>query len=70
MKVQGVTPEFIKALQAAGFKPDVDEIIGARVQGVTPEFIERVKQHGFKDLTLEKIIRLRELGILDSKAEF
>jgi beta-lactamase regulating signal transducer with metallopeptidase domain/sporulation protein YlmC with PRC-barrel domain len=69
MKVQGVTPEFIKALQAAGFKPDVDEIIGARVQGVTPEFIERVKQHGFKDLTLEKIIRLRELGILDSKAE-
>jgi len=69
MKVQGVTPEFVKALQAAGFKPDVDEIIGAKVQGVTPEFIERVKQHGFKDLTLEKIIRLRELGILDSKAE-
>jgi beta-lactamase regulating signal transducer with metallopeptidase domain len=69
MKVQGVTAEFVKALQAAGFKPDVDEIIGAKVQGVTPEFIERVKQHGFKDLTLEKIIRLRELGILDSKAE-
>jgi beta-lactamase regulating signal transducer with metallopeptidase domain len=69
MKVQGVTPEFVKALQAAGFKPDVDEIIGAKVQGVTPEFIERVKQHGFKDLTLEKIIRLRELGILDAKAE-
>jgi beta-lactamase regulating signal transducer with metallopeptidase domain len=69
MKVQGVTAGYIKALQAAGFKPDVDEIVGAKVQNVTPEFIERVKQHGFKDLTLEKVIRLRELGILDSKAE-
>jgi hypothetical protein len=39
------------------------------VQDLTPEFIERAKQHGFKDLTLEKLIRLRELGILDSKAE-
>ena len=69
MKVQGITPEYVKALHAAGFKPDVGEIIGAKVQGVTPEFIERVKQHGFKDLTLEKIIRLRQLGILDSKAD-
>ena len=69
MKVQDVTPEYIKALQAAGFKLSVNDIIGAKVQDVTPEFIERAKKHGFKDLTLQKLIQMRQLGILDSKAD-
>ena len=69
MRVQDVTPEFIKALQAAGYKFSVSDIIGAKVQDVTPEFIERAQKHGFKDLTLQKLIQLRQLGILDSKAD-
>jgi beta-lactamase regulating signal transducer with metallopeptidase domain/uncharacterized protein YnzC (UPF0291/DUF896 family) len=69
MKVQDVTPEYIKALQAAGFKPSINDVINAKVQDVTPEFIARARQHGFKDLSLDKLIRLRQLGILDSKAE-
>ena len=69
MRVQDVTPEYIKALQSAGYKVNVNDIISAKVQDVTPEFIEQAKQHGFKDLTLQKLIRLRQLGILDSKAD-
>lgn len=69
MKVQDVTPEYIKALRDAGFNASINEIISAKVQDVTPEFIQRARQHGFKDLTLEKLIRLRQLGILDSKAD-
>jgi hypothetical protein len=67
--VQEVTPEYIKALQAAGYKLSVSEIISAKVQDVTPEFIERAQKHGFKNLTLQKLIQLRQLGILDSKAD-
>ena len=51
MKVQDVTPEYIKALQAARLNPSINDVINAKVQDVTPEFIARARQHGFKDLT-------------------
>ena len=69
MRVQDVSPEYIKVLQAAGYKFSVNDIISAKVQDVSPEFIERAQKHGFKDLTLQKLIQLRQLGILDSKAD-
>ncbi|HTS36587.1 MAG TPA: M56 family metallopeptidase [Candidatus Solibacter sp.] len=69
LKVQDVTPEYIKALQTAGFNVRISDIISAKVQDVTPEFINEAKKHGFKDLTLQKLIQLRQLGILDAKAD-
>jgi len=69
MKVQDVSADYIKALQSAGFKPDVDEIVGAKVQGVTPEFIDLARKHGFQNLTLDKLIQLKNLGILDNKGD-
>jgi beta-lactamase regulating signal transducer with metallopeptidase domain len=69
MRVQDVTPDYVKALQKAGFKFGVNDIIAAKVQDVTPEFIEDARKHGFKDLTLQKLIQLRELGIVDPKAD-
>jgi beta-lactamase regulating signal transducer with metallopeptidase domain len=69
MRVQDVTPEYVKTLQSAGFKLGINDIISAKVQDVTPEFIERAQKHGFKDLTLQKLIQLRQLGIPDSKAD-
>ena len=65
LKVQGVTEEFIKALQAAGFKPDVDEIVGLKVMGITPQFIELARSKGFKNLDLDKLIQLKNAGVLE-----
>ena len=67
MKVQGVTPAYLKELQAAGFKLDVDDAIAAKIQGITPEFIAKARSHGFKDLTLEKLIALKQSGVLDAE---
>jgi hypothetical protein len=63
--VQGVSEDFIKGLQAAGFKPDVDEVIGAKVQGITPQFIELARSHGFKNLDLDKLIQLKHANVLE-----
>jgi hypothetical protein len=46
---------------------NVDEAIAAKVQGITPEFIAKVRSHGFKDLTLDKLIALKQTGVLDAE---
>jgi bla regulator protein blaR1 len=67
MKVQGVTPQYFKELKDAGFNVDVDDVIGAKVQGITPDFIAKVRSHGFKDITLDKLIALKETGVFDAE---
>jgi len=64
MKVQGVTAEYVKTLQSAGFKNlSGDEVIGAKVVGINSEFIEKARKHGFQNLTLEKLIAIRHADI-------
>ena len=69
MRIQGVTAEYIKSLQAAGLKFDVDDIIRAKIQNVTKEFVERAVKHGFQNLSLEKLIQLKEMGALESSTD-
>ena len=65
MKIQGVTPAYLKELKDAGFKVDPEEAIAAKIQGITPEFIATARRHGFKDLTLDKLIALKHSGVLE-----
>jgi beta-lactamase regulating signal transducer with metallopeptidase domain/DNA-directed RNA polymerase subunit F len=64
MKVHDVTPEYAKTLERAGFKFDVEDLIHAKVMGVDTAFIEKAAAKGFKNLTLEKLIALKNADIL------
>lgn len=43
LKVQGVTPEYVKQIHDLGLKPSVDELIGMKVQGISPEYIRDMR---------------------------
>ncbi|HXR33085.1 MAG TPA: M56 family metallopeptidase [Verrucomicrobiae bacterium] len=62
MKVQGVTPAYIRAIQAAGLKPTADELIGMKVQGVTPEYIQELRAAGLK-LDVDELIGMKVQGV-------
>ncbi|MFI5098011.1 MAG: M56 family metallopeptidase [Candidatus Acidiferrales bacterium] len=62
MKIQGVTPAYIRAVQAAGLKPSVGELIGMKVQGVTPEYIQELRAEDLK-LDVGELIGMKVQGI-------
>lgn len=64
MKVQGITPEYRQSLERAGFKLDTDELIEAKVMDITPEFIRQAESHGFKNLSMNKLIQLKNADVL------
>jgi beta-lactamase regulating signal transducer with metallopeptidase domain len=62
LKVQGVSPEYVKSLHDLGLKPDVDELIGLKVQGVTPEYIRGMHDAGVS-IDTDKLIGMKVQGI-------
>ena len=50
-------------MQALGFKPDSEELIGMKVQGVTPEYVKSLQAAGFNDLDADEIIGAKVQGI-------
>jgi hypothetical protein len=60
MKVQGITPEYVSDLRAAGLQPgSVGDLVSYRIFKVTPEFIAEMKAAGFDSIPPQKLVALR-----------
>lgn len=62
MKIQGVTPVYVKEIHELGMKPTVDELIGMRVQGITPEYIREMRGIA-PNLGADELIGMKVQGI-------
>ncbi|HEY6943978.1 MAG TPA: M56 family metallopeptidase [Candidatus Acidoferrum sp.] len=62
MKIQGVTPAYVKGVHDLGMKPTVDEFIGMRVQGITPEYIRDMRSVA-PNLGVDELIGMKVQGI-------
>ena len=68
MKIQGVTPAYVKQIHELGMKPTVEELIGMRVQGITPEYL-RDMQNLAPNLGADELIGMKVQGITPQYAK-
>jgi len=62
MKIQGVTPAYVKEIHELGMKPTVEELIGMRVQGITPEYLRDMRNLA-PNLGIDELIGMKVQGI-------
>jgi beta-lactamase regulating signal transducer with metallopeptidase domain/uncharacterized protein YnzC (UPF0291/DUF896 family) len=63
LKVQGVTPEYVKQIHDIGLHPDADELVGMKVQGITPEYVREMRNAAGQSLDVDSLIGLKVQGV-------
>ena len=63
LKVQGVTPEYVRGLHALGIRPDAEGLIGLKVQGVTPDYIRDLRAASGLTLDADEIVGMKVQGV-------
>ena len=64
LKVQGVTPNYVRALASAGYPSlDVDQIVAGAVQGVSPTYARAMANAGVGRLDFDNVVQMKVLGV-------
>ena len=63
LKIQGITPEYVKQMHDIGLHPDADELIGMKVQGITPDYVREMRRATGQPLDVDNLIGLKVQGV-------
>jgi beta-lactamase regulating signal transducer with metallopeptidase domain len=60
MKIQGITPEYARAMANVGFgKPSAGDLIAMKIQGVTPQYVSELHAAGLQPGSIGDLISYR-----------
>jgi beta-lactamase regulating signal transducer with metallopeptidase domain len=62
LKIQGVTADYVRQMQALNLKIDADELVAMKVQGITADYVKAVRDMGFK-VDTDDLVALKVQGI-------
>ncbi len=62
LKIQGVTPEYVREVKAAGLNPDINQLIAMKIQGVSPSYLRDWKAAGI-DVDINNAIGMKIQGV-------
>ncbi|PYU83810.1 MAG: hypothetical protein DMG51_11515, partial [Acidobacteria bacterium] len=62
MKIQGVTPEYVREIHELGLQPTPDELVGMRVQGITSEYVRDMRAFD-SNLSIDELIGMKVQGV-------
>ena len=62
LKVQGITPEYVREMRAAGLDPNVHQLIAMKVQGVDPQWVKEIRATGLNP-SLSEMIAMKIQGV-------
>jgi len=62
LKIQGVTPEYVRSLITAGVRADADEIVAMKIQGITSGYLKSLSDAGVK-VAVDEALAMKIQGI-------
>src|SRR6202035_5652879 len=63
LKIQGVTPEFVRQIKAAGLDASNSEFVSLRIHDVTPEYVRALAAAGLANLRVRDYLAAKIQGV-------